>query len=325
MSEKTTQAVTKPIDQLKSMLNADTVRAQFENALKENTNQFLASLIEVYSGDAKLQLCDTADIVRTALKAATLGLTINKELGFAYIAAYNCSVKNADGTWGKKMMPTFLVGYKGYTQLALRTGQYHIINSDVVYEGEIKSRNKLTGLIEFNDTRTSDRVVGYFAYIKLVSGFEGMVYMTVDEMARYARRYGNVDPKTTVQQLIDKANNDTGSKAVGWEGNFTDMALKTVLRRLLSKRGYLSTEMQTAISAEDVQNSPEARDETIAAEEVEAIEVEAPQQIVAPAAQPEPQPVTVSKPTPVGRRPLPKPVEDGTIFTGADEEDMPPY
>lgn len=298
----------KPIDKLKAMLNADSIRTQFEGTLQENTNQFIASLLEIYSGDAKLQLCDAADIVRVALKAATLHLPINKELGFAYIAAYNTTVKNADGSFTKKYMPTFLVGYKGYYQLAHRTRQYHIINADVVYEGEMKCRNKLTGLIEFNDTRTSDKVVGYFCYISLIAGFEAMVYMTVEEMARYAKRWGNVSPKTTVSQLIELANKEADGKGIGWEGNFTDMALKTVTRRLLSKKGYLSTEMQEALEDEMKYGNGEAeRDEAIAAEEVKVIDIEP----VAAVASPEEKKAVEQAPLEKGK---------GDLF---DENDMP--
>lgn len=294
---KAVAATAKPVEALKRILDAESVRSQFENTLKDNSGQFIASLIEIYSGDGKLQLCDAADVVRAALKAATLHLPINRELGFAYINAYNTNVRSADGTSTRKYVPTFIMGYKGYIQLALRTNQYRIINSDVVYEGEIQHRDKLSGIISFSDTRQSDRIVGYFAYLELISGFRAMRYMTVDEMARYAKRYGNVPTNATVQQLVLLANKPAEGKGLGWMGNFTDMALKTVIRQLLGKNGVLSTEMQTALASDCLSADAEGRDAEIAAEEVQVIEVEEPALSAPAKPKPEAGPKPAAEPT----------------------------
>lgn len=243
------------IDVLKSVLNAPSVQEQFANALKDHKDAFVASIIDLYNSDNQLQACNPKQVVSEALKAATMNLPINRALGFAYIVVFNNNVKQPDGTWVKVPTPTFVPGYKGYIQLAMRTGQYRTINVDVVYEGEVRKVNKLTGEIAFDGEKTSDKVVGYFCYFELLNGFAKTLYMTVHDMAAYAKRYSpSMKAATTVEMLEQLANTATVSKKVGWEGNFNDMALKTVIRKLLSKYGYLSVEMQGAMANDDEQS-----------------------------------------------------------------------
>lgn len=234
---------------LKRMLDADSVQKQFQNALKENKDTFIASIIDLYNSDNQLQTCNPKQVISEALKAAVLHLPINKALGFAYIVVYNNSVKQPDGTWAKVPTPTFVPGYKGYIQLAMRTGQYATLNADVVYEGELKVTDKLTGAIDLGGEKKSDKVVGYFCHFRLINGFAKTLYMSVHDMATYAKRYSpSVRKETSVADLEKLAQSQTVGKKVGWEGNFNDMAIKTVIRRLLSKYGYLSVEMQNVLS-----------------------------------------------------------------------------
>lgn len=239
----------RPIDLFKSVINAPSVQTQFNNALGEHKDAFVASLIDLFTGDRSLQACKPQHVVAEALRAATMRLPLNKALGFAYIVVYNNTVKNPDGSWTKVPTPTFIPGYKGYIQLAMRTGEYRTINADYVYEGELRKVNKLTGEIAFDGEKKSDRIVGYFCYFELLNGFNKTLYVTVEDMAAYAKRYSpGIGKNTTAEQLAARANDSTAGKKVGWEGNFNDMALKTVIRRLLSKYGYLSVEMQNAMS-----------------------------------------------------------------------------
>lgn len=254
----------KPIDVLKGMLNAPSVQAQFANALGKHRDTFIASIVDLYTGDKALQTCDPKDIIAQALKAAVMKLPINKALGFAYIVVYNNSVKTGvdpktgRDIWEKVPTPTFIPGYKGYIQLAMRTGQYRTINADVVYEGEIGKVDKLSGAISFDGERTSNKVIGYFCHFELLNGFRKTLYMNVEDMAAYAKRYSpSVGNAVSVDDLIAKANSAAVSKQVGWMGNFNDMALKTVIRRLLSKYGYLSVEMQGAM-VDDIEHDEAA-------------------------------------------------------------------
>lgn len=264
--------------QFAAMLKAESVQEQFKNALGEHKDAFVASLIDLFNGDKSLQMCDPKTLVCEALRAATLRLPLNKALGFAYIVVYNNSVKRVDENgndvidpqthkpiYDKVPTPTFVPGYKGYIQLAMRTGQYRTINADFVYEGELRKVNKLTGEIAFDGEKKSDKIVGYFCYFELLNGFAKTLYVSVEDMAKYAKRYSpSIGYKTTIKELIDKANDGVIAKKVGWEGNFNDMALKTVIRRLLSKYGYLSVEMQGALANDNEDAGFADRNEMIA-------------------------------------------------------------
>jgi len=233
----------KKVDVLKNVLNAPSVMEQFKNALDKNASSFVASVIDMYNGDLTLQRCEPKAVVMEALKAAVLKLPVNKSLGFSYIIAYNNSVKNANGGWDKVMQPTFQIGYKGYIQLAMRTGQYRTINADKVFEGELRQVNKLTGEIDFQGEKKSDKVVGYFAYIEMINGFSKTMYRSVEEVTAHAKRFSK----------------SYGSKSSPWVTDFDAMALKTVLSNLLSHYGFLSVEMMGAYEADSVDNNNEQK------------------------------------------------------------------
>ena len=290
------------VDLLKNMLNAESVQAQFKNALGKNSGTFVASVIDLYNGDKSLQQCEPKAVVMEALKAAVLHLPINKALGYAFIIPFNNNrkVKYTDEQgvererWEKVMEPTFQIGYKGLIQLAMRTGQYRTLNADAVYEGELRKVNKLTGEIAFDGERTSDKVVGYFCYFELLNGFAKTLYMTVEQMAMHAKRFSKgLKKETTVESLINLAALPVSdSNAVGWMGNFHGMAIKTVIRNLLSKYGYLSVEMQNAIAddyeGETSGNAPEDQTPVVlVAEAVVYEDVSQQGQLPAPAADPQ--------------------------------------
>lgn len=271
----------KPIDVLKSVLNAPSVQEQFKNALGSNSNSFVASVIDLYNTDKSLQICNPKQVVMEALKAAVLKLPINKALGYAYVISFNNNVKtkSVDPKTGKEVViwekvptPTFIIGYKGLIQLAMRTGQYRYINADVVYEGEIAGKDKLTGAIDFTGQKISDKVIGYFAHIELLNGFRKTLYSTVEEIAKHAKKYAPTLKSSndiTVERLVKLAGKEpTG---IGWIGDFDSMAIKTVLRELLSKYGYLSIEMQNAIVQDietDIRSEKDNAIEDVVVEEV---------------------------------------------------------
>jgi recombination protein RecT len=224
-----TKQVAKQVEVLKENLNMPSVQEQFKNALKESSSLFIASVIDLYNGDDKLKECNPNMVIGEALKAATLKLPINKSLGFAYIIAY-------------KGKPQFQIGYKGLIQLAMRTGQYRTINADMVYEGELRTTNKLTGEVSLDGKKTSDTIVGYFAHFELLNGFTKTLYMTKEAVRKHAQRYS---PSYSY-------------KSSPWQTNFDEMAIKTPLKYLLSHYGYLSVEMMDAIS----KDNQEAKDVT---------------------------------------------------------------
>lgn len=273
------QALKERKERLKTMVKADSVVEQFRNALGRHSDTFVASIIDLYNSDSDLQQCNPTQVVQEALKAATLRLPINKQLGFAYIIAYNNSKPDGEGGWLKVKEPSFQIGYKGYIQLAMRSGQYEILNPDVVYEGELRRRDKLTGEIDFGGERTSDKIIGYFCHERLVNGFRKTLYMSVEEVAAHAKRYSKAlknNANVTVASLIKLAEQpfNPNSDKVGWLGNFHSMALKTVVRQLLSKYGYLSIEMNEAM-AKDIDGDSSVEPPTTDAEFSEAVVLDA--------------------------------------------------
>lgn len=278
---------------LKSAVESEKFQGRLQQCVAENKGAFASSILDLYSGDQQLQTCEPNAILTECLKAAALNLPINKALGFAYVVVYNNNVKRTDPqtgavVWVKVPTPTFILGYKGYIQLAMRTGQYRTMNADVVYEGELRKADKLSGAISFDGIKKSDKIVGYFAYFELINGFQKTLYMSLDDMAAYALRYSPSLPKnTTKEELKAKANSGEVSKKVGWLGNFNDMALKTCVRRIISKWGYMSIQMQQAFADEikaendaianrqEVIETTETIDVTMEAEEVPAKGAEA--------------------------------------------------
>lgn len=254
----------------KKILDGNFAQTQLKQVLKENAGSFAVSLMEVFTNDKQLQACDPKAVFQEAVKAASLKLPLNKQLGYGYIVVYN--------NWDKQRQvsvptPTFIPGYRGYIQLAMRTGQYRNINADVVYEGELRTKDKLTGAIDLGGEAVSDRVIGYFAHFELINNFSKTLYMTKEQMANFALKYAapykprkNFTPPT-VDQLIDMAQDQASNgpgNGVGWNGDYNAMATKTVLRHLLSKWGYLSIEMMNAIAMdekEEIITPEEIRDE----------------------------------------------------------------
>ena len=215
-----------PVNKLKQVMASPSVQEQFKNALAENSNLFVASLIDLYASDTYLQQCDPAQVVMEALKAATLKLPISKALGFAYIVPYKKQ---------GRQIPQFQLGYRGMIQLAQRSGIYRYINAGTVYEGEYRGFNKLTGDLDLTGAKTSDAVVGYFAYLETTNGFKKCVFCTRDDMEKHAKKYSKAFSRDSSP----------------WQTEFDAMAEKTMLRRLLGKYGLLSIDMAEGLGGED--------------------------------------------------------------------------
>lgn len=229
------------IAKMRAMLDNDKVKVQFNNALGNASEPFIASVMEIYSGDSTLVQCDPKLVISEALKAAVLKLPVIRSLGFAWVIPFK---KNG------VPIPQFQIGYKGYIQLAMRTGQYKTINADKVFEGELQRLNKLSGEIAFEGTKTSEKVEGYFAYFELLNGFQKTLYMTVEQIRTHAKRYS-------------KSFKSTNGKPTIWDEEFDGMALKTVIRILLSHYGYLSIEMVDAMDRDKDFDPEEERDDNL--------------------------------------------------------------
>ena len=206
--------------------------------LHERKGEFVSNLTAIVANNANLQECEPYTLMFAALKATALSLPIEPSLGMAHVIPYKNKKRGV-------MEAQFQLGYKGFQQLALRTGQYKSINTTDVREGEIGKRNRLTGEIEFNfiedeEKRLKTPIIGYVNYFKLLNGFESIFYMSKEEMEAHAMHYSQTYRSTT---SYIKENSR-------WTLDFDAMARKTVIKLNLSKNGVLSTELKDAIIAD---------------------------------------------------------------------------
>lgn len=235
------------LDSLKRALNAQSVKQQFDNALKENSGSFVASIIDLVGSDKMLQQCDPNLVIMECLKAASLNLPINKQLGFAWIIPYKKQ---------GQPIPQFQMGYKGYIQLAMRTGQYRSLNAGAVWEGIKVEEDLLTGNVKFSGQKKSEIAQGYFAYLELINGFTKAVYMPLAEVQAHGKRYSK----------------SYGMDGSAWKTDFDAMAIKTMLLKLLRQYGVMSVEMAKILTSED---DDELRQEMDAKANKEIIDVPA--------------------------------------------------
>ena len=250
MTETKQLATSQPKTQLgvfKNYINGKVVQDLFSQRIGKQSADFTNALIELVSNNASLQGCEPAEVIQCALKAASLHLPLNPQLGRAYVLPF----KNKG-----KLTPTFVIGYKGLVQMAKNSGQYRTLNSGVVYEGQISKRDFVSGEIVIDQEPTSNKVVGFFAYMEELTGFKKMLFMTTKEMAHYAKIYSpslKFSEKVTEEVLMNKfqLHAERGpAVGVGWLADSLTMAKKVVLKQLLDKWGSLSIEIQQAIASD---------------------------------------------------------------------------
>lgn len=234
------------VSQVKSMLARDDVKTRFADILGKKAPQFTASLVNVVAASPQLSSSDPNSIMAAAFVAASFDLPIDGNLGFSAIVPYNKNMKGANGKWVKVSLAQFQMMYKGYIQLAIRTGEYEKMNCSEVYEDELVSYNPITGDCRFvedfgaccqRNKGEVDKIIGYYAWFKLRSGFTKELYMSKSEIDNHARKYSQ-------SYRYDLNDNKQSSR---WSTDFDAMAKKTVIKLLLSKWGILSVEMQRAI------------------------------------------------------------------------------
>ena len=230
---------------MNAMLDGEKLRGRFNDLLGKRAPQFISSVVSMVNADAKLQMAfyeSPMTIIQSALKAATFDLPIDQNLGYAYIVPFKNSKQNADGTWTKKMEASFILGWKGMHQLALRTGAYKTINVVDIREGELKSYNRLTEevniqFVEDDNEREALPIIGYVGYYRLVNGAEKTIYMTKQQIENHEKKFRK-------GEYMGK----------GWKDDWDAMARKTVYRRLIGKWGVMSIDYQNQGDAMNLAN-----------------------------------------------------------------------
>lgn len=226
---------------IKNYFEKDEIQNKFKEMLGKRATQFITSVIQISNSNDLLKKAEPTSLINAAITAATLDLPINQNLGFAYIIPYNEKQKDT-GSYITKAQ--FQIGYKGFIQLAQRSGVFKTISATPIYEGQIISENPLTGF-EFDFSIKSEKIIGYAAYFELLNGFSKTLYMTTEQIKKHAGKYSQ-----------------TFKKGFGiWKDDFESMAIKTVLKLLIGKYAPLSVEMQKAvISDQSIINDTETMD-----------------------------------------------------------------
>ena len=214
----------------------------------DRAKRFIASISSAVATNPNLQECDAGTILSGALLGESLNLSPSPQLGHYYLVPY----KNKD-----KDQPDaqFQLGWKGYYQLAIRSGQYKDLDVIEIREGEYLGRDKATGkqkfeFIEDEDTRLNKPIVGYLGYFELLNGYRKQLYMSKTEMENHADTYSkafNLESykKLKAGQIPEK---DMWKYSSYWYKDFDGMAFKTILRKLISKYGVMSIDMQEAFT-----------------------------------------------------------------------------
>lgn len=198
----------------KNLINSDEIKSKFTEVLKDKASAYMNSIMNLVNGDKDLNECEPRTIIYTCMIAASLDLSVDKNLEYIWIIPY-------------KKKANFSLGYKGYIQLLLRTGEYKAINVIEVYEGQLKSWNPLSEEFVIDAAaKKSDAVLGYAGYFEMLNGFRKSVYWSKENM--------------------DALRNDSFKCDFRWNNDYKAMAKRTVMRNMLSKWGSLSVEMQKA-------------------------------------------------------------------------------
>lgn len=220
---------------ISSFLNGDAIKAKFKEMMGERSSTFLSSAMTVISQNKSLQNVTKESVYNTLLIAASVNLPINSNMGFAYMVPYNESFKDEFGKWQKRQVAQFQMGYKGFKQLATRSGQYRAIHAKPIFEGQLVDDDSFLGYHFDWKSKSSDNVIGYASHFELLSGYSSTFYMTIEQITKHAQRYS---------QTFKKGEGN-------WIDNFEKMALKTVTKlHLNSGDAPLSVEMQKAIIAD---------------------------------------------------------------------------
>lgn len=233
--------VTKPARPMtfSTFMSSDAVKQKVNEMIGGKDGQsFITSIISAVSTNPNLAKCEHSTILSAAMQGASLKLSPSNQLGHYYLVPY-------DDNKNHRVVAQFQMGYKGYIQLAMRSGQYRDLDVMDIREGEYKGKDKYTGkpvieFIEDDDAREELPIVGYFAYFELLNGFRKSLYWSKAKMEKHAMQYSK-----GYASDIKKGNQYTF-----WSKDFNGMAFKTMLRQLLSKWAVMSIEMQTAMASD---------------------------------------------------------------------------
>lgn len=248
---------------LAAYLTKDAVKDQINKVVGGKDGQrFISAIVSATNTNSMLQECTNQSILSGALLGESLKLSPSPQLGHYYLVPFNDKEK------GK--VAQFQLGYKGYIQLAIRSGQYKKLNVMAIKEGELEAFDPLNEEIKINlmvdnwDAREELPTIGYYAFFELVNGFRKAIYWSKGQMEAHAMKYSPGYKK-------DK---EKGWNYTFWSKDFDGMAFKTMLRQLISKWGIMSIEMQTAFEGDMAVINEDGSKNYVETEEANIIEAE---------------------------------------------------
>lgn len=241
---------------INTYLQSDAVKNNIISVVgKEDSQRFISSVVSAVQTNPALSECTNASILSSALLGHSLKLPQSPQLQMFYLVPYNNKKKVKDENGREKEVQVkeavFQLSYRGYLQLAMRSGSYKHINACEIREGELKSFNPITEEYVFDaitdyEKRKNLPVIGYYAYFEMVNGYKKELYWSKEQMEAHAKKYSMSYRK--------------GWSSSFWTSDFDAMALKTMLRQLISKWGMMSVDMETAyqhdMAVEDENGNP---------------------------------------------------------------------
>ena len=247
-------------------IQSDTYKNLINQTLgdKDRATRFIASISSAVATNQDLQQCDAGTILSAALLGESLNLSPSPQLGQYYLVPFNDSKRGCK-------VAQFQLGYKGYIQLAIRSGQYKKLNVLAIKKGELIKYDPLNeeievNLIEDEEERENAETVGYYAMFEYTNGFRKSIYWSKSKMEKHALKYS------------------AGYKAkkgyTFWEKDFDGMAYKTMLRQLISKWGIMSIDMQQAVEKDMATINTDGTYEYVENEDETIIEQEEPMEEV---------------------------------------------
>ena len=232
-----TNQLTQQIQKYKEINRGYAVKNKINQMISgKDGGKFITSLISLVSNNPAIAECEHSTILSSALLGESLKLSPSPQLGQFYIVPFRDNNN-------ERIVATFQIGYKGYIQLAMRSGYYRDIDVMEIREGEYLGRDKFTGkpvieFIEDEEERENLPIIGYFAYFELLNGFKKTLYWSKVKMVNHATEYS----KSYIKDI------KKGTKYSFWAKDFDGMAYKTMLRQLISKWGIMSVDFQTALT-----------------------------------------------------------------------------
>lgn len=235
------------------MITTQSYQNLINNTLRDpdRARSFTASITSAVAVNPALQECDAGTILAGALLGESLKLSPSPQLGQYYLVPFKNKRQQT-------VTAQFVLGYKGYIQLALRSGQYKDLDVMVIKQGEYSGKDPETGkarfkFIEDDDVRDALPTVGYMAFFECLNGFRKVIYWSKEKMMTHADTYSPSFSRKGYEDLLagKVPQSEMWRYSSFWYKNFDDMAKKTMLRQLISRWGVMSVDMQTALEHDD--------------------------------------------------------------------------